>query len=365
MDIGAFLQRCWDSDDFDRLSQAAWLPLCDSKGRKNPLLDCTSPETINSAVLIDTPDQDHKYCPLVSEHMKALVHLRRGNNPGAVYNSTSSTLSHLIAASSDKKLDTRSVRLIKRLSTNLLYAALVADSENINHDDTISKSQMPNQINWQNNHLESSTLDDNNKTEKSKKTEEAARLLAKIFTFTLSDRSPLGRRGATIAVCNLLYRIYCSLGTVRLCTNIARALLTNGSDIDLEKLPASDICTQKYYLARIAINSGAFGDAQEELQTALHCLAPFYKDCPQRVRILVYLIIVKAIRGLLPTSHALREWGLFDKFGDLVYAIRRGDLRLFDIALMRNQAFYMRVQIFLLIQLHLRNLILRSFVKKV
>jgi hypothetical protein len=48
----------------------------------------------------------------------------------------------------------------------------------------------------------------------------------------------------------------------------------------------------------------------------------------------------------------------------LALAVRTGDLRLFDQVLLANQSFYMKKEIFLVIQLQLRNLILRSFYKK-
>lgn len=80
---------------------------------------------------------------------------------------------------------------------------------------------------------------------------------------------------------------------------------------------------------------------------------------------MVYLVLVRMIHGHLPTAANLERNGLTTVYGPLATALRQGDLRLFEQALNAQQAYYMRKEIFLVIQLHLRNLILRSFLKKV
>lgn len=80
---------------------------------------------------------------------------------------------------------------------------------------------------------------------------------------------------------------------------------------------------------------------------------------------MVYLVLVRMIHGHLPTTENLERNGLTAVYGPLARALRQGDLRLFERALEAQQAYYMRKELFLVIQLHLRNLILRSFLKKV
>ena len=79
---------------------------------------------------------------------------------------------------------------------------------------------------------------------------------------------------------------------------------------------------------------------------------------------MIYLVLVKMIHGHLPRPDLLLRHGLVEEFQQLAQALRTGDLRLFDQVLTANQAFYMHKEIFLVIQLQLRNLILRSFLKK-
>lgn len=80
---------------------------------------------------------------------------------------------------------------------------------------------------------------------------------------------------------------------------------------------------------------------------------------------MIYLVCIKIIHGHLPRESLLHRHKLFAEFAPLAHAVKTGDLRLFDHVLLTNQSFYIQHEIFLLIQMHLRNLILRSFFKKV
>lgn len=80
---------------------------------------------------------------------------------------------------------------------------------------------------------------------------------------------------------------------------------------------------------------------------------------------MIYLVLVRMIHGVLPAPHLLARHNLTPQYAPLAQALRSGDLRLFDQVLLENQTFYMQREIFLVIQLQLRNLILRSFFKKV
>lgn len=99
--------------------------------------------------------------------------------------------------------------------------------------------------------------------------EEAARVLAKAFTFCMTDRSPLSssRRWAAIFVAGLLFRLYFGLGTVRLAGNILRAIdttISGGEEFpSLIQLPKADAIIYCYYRARMALNQGNFAAAEE------------------------------------------------------------------------------------------------------
>ena len=80
--------------------------------------------------------------------------------------------------------------------------------------------------------------------------------------------------------------------------------------------------------------------------------------------LVTFLILVKMIHGHLPHPDLLRRHNLEGPFGLLAKAVRTGDLRLFSQVLEANQSFYMQKQLYLIIQMQLRNLILRSFWKK-
>ncbi len=199
--------------------------------------------------------------------------------------------------------------------------------------------------------------------------EDAARLLARAFTATITDRAPLERskKWATLAVANLLFRSYAALGTVRLSANIVRAIETMmaaPSDFPpLAAFPKAEAVTFAFYRARLLMNASKFKEAQEHLEWASSAIPPPFAR--QARQVMIYLVVLRMIHGLLPRDACLAAHGLAGPFGALTQAIKSGDLRLFDQALIANQAFYMKMELFLVIQLHLRNLILRSFVKKV
>ena len=81
--------------------------------------------------------------------------------------------------------------------------------------------------------------------------------------------------------------------------------------------------------------------------------------------ILIYLTVVKLIHGKLPGKEMLHKYDLVREYEELTMAVRTGNLGLFDHALMQNQTFYMKKELFLLIQLQLKNQILRNFIKRV
>lgn len=230
--------------------------------------------------------------------------------------------------------------LLRRLCTNLYYLAVHADRA------VPSSSSSPTS---------------------GKAGEEAARLLSKAFTISITDRAPLGvsKKWLSLALANILFRLYFRLGTVRLCANIVRALDTTikAEFPSFNQLPKADVITFRYYRARLAINQNDFKGAESFLLPAL-ALCPAHFPRQQR-ELVIYLTLVKLIHGQLPRPELLRRHGLEEAFLPLAQAVRSGDLRLFDRVLLANQAFYMRKELFLLIQLHLRNLILRSLFKKV
>lgn len=97
-----------------------------------------------------------------------------------------------------------------------------------------------------------------------------------------------------------------------------------------------------------------------------HSIHPEETNCNVNYfrEILAYLITMRMIHGSLPKDQLLDKYNLNRHFHDLVLALRRGDLRQFERVLEQNQAFYMCKELYLIIQLHLRNLVLRSFFKK-
>jgi hypothetical protein len=127
--------------------------------------------------------------------------------------------------------------------------------------------------------------------------------------------------------------------------------------------PKADQVTYYYFRARICLNQGEF-------PAALSYSNEGYKACPRRFvaqkrRITIYLIVAKMIQGFLPSEQLLKSLSLEAEFSDLKRSIKNGDLNLFERSLLSNQKFFIKSEVFLIIQLRLKNLIMRSFFKNV
>jgi len=191
--------------------------------------------------------------------------------------------------------------------------------------------------------------------------EEAARLLPRCFTTCITSRT--GKKWAALRVVVLLFKIYFRLDTLRLCGNIVRALEGAPDFPAVRSFPKSEAIAYWYYRARLCIHQKDFKQAEVMLSDAFALCHP--EDHVHRRDILTYLVPLRLIHGVLPKHTLLREYGLEQEFGQLIEAVRTGNLSLFDAVLAQNQAFYMRKELFLLIQTHLKSLILRTLFRRI
>lgn len=270
-------------------------------------------------------------CDVVAEHAQVLVCLSIGD---AIESSKHSILALQELFKVLTSETRQEVPLLKRLCSNVLYLAIWSDS--LHNDTTIQK-------------------------------EEAARHLSRAFTIAITDRALLtaSKKWAALHCANLLFRLYFRLGTVRLCHNIVRAIDTTakGEFPPLNQFPKAEVVTYCYYRGRLAINQSDFKKAEEWFMQAAQLCPPQFPR--QEREVMIYYVLVKMIHGHLPTLELLQRHQLQSQFYHLAMAVRTGDLSLFDQVLLANQSFYMQKELFLVIQLQLRNLILRSFFKRI
>merc|ERR1712125_60807 len=94
-------------------------------------------------------------------------------------------------------------------------------------------------------------------------------------------------------------------------------------------VPVSVSVTPAYYWSVILIQSGQYSPAEGKLGWALSQLSPNSEQHkPHRRQLLLLLIPLRLRRGVLPSKEKILERydGLTDLFGDLVTAVRTGDL---------------------------------------
>ena len=309
--------------DFDRVADLLWIPVL-----KNP--PSSTAQAIKELFSLSIPLQPINvpgsvpFAEVINEHIQLICALFI-NNSSLAWNHAFSALSSLVKSlSPESRIE---IPILKRLCSNLYYLALLSNETG--------------------------------------QREETARLLSRVFTICITDRATLSnsKKWASIGMANLLFRLYFRLGTIRLCNNIVRAIDTTTTATDFPPItafPKAEQTIYSYYRARLAINLNEFKKAEEWLTHAIQ-ICPFQSH---KRELMIYLVLVKMIHGHLPLPALLSRHNLTNEFHHLSQALCTGDLRLFDQVLMANQSFYMSKEIFLVIQLQLRNLILRSFFKK-
>jgi hypothetical protein len=174
----------------------------------------------------------------------------------------------------------------------------------------------------------------------------AALLLQESYSKSYSDRKELqptapydedgSKKAAVLFIVNELFRIYFRLNTLRLCKNVAKP--TEAKRLH-EQGTMGQMITYKYFSGRLCLYEDNFVAAEQHLEYA-------YNNCPisaihnQRC-ILRYLIPIKLYRGILPTMSLLQGYKLIE-FVNVVDGIRKGDLRLFNDALLEYQHLFIR-----------------------
>jgi hypothetical protein len=174
----------------------------------------------------------------------------------------------------------------------------------------------------------------------------AAQLLQESYSKSYGDRKELqpnapydndgSKKAAVLFIVNELFRIYFRLNTLRLCKNVKKP--TEAKKLH-ELGTMGQMVTYKYFSGRLSLFEDDFNTAEEQLEYA-------YNNCPYNaIRnkrcILRYLIPVKLYRGKLPTMQLLQEYQLVE-FINVVDSIRKGDLRVFNNALLEYQHMFIR-----------------------
>lgn len=158
---------------------------------------------------------------------------------------------------------------------------------------------------------------------------------------------------------NQLFRIYFRINRLHLLKPLIRSIDHVG---DLyNKFSLADKITYNYFLGRKAMFDMDLQKSEESLTFAfLNCPISFSKN--KRV-ILMYLIPVKIFLGHMPTRELLKRHSL-EQFEDVVTSVREGNLRELNKALQKNQHFFIRCGIFLMLE-KLKVITYRNLFKRI
>ncbi|RKP17964.1 hypothetical protein ROZALSC1DRAFT_725, partial [Rozella allomycis CSF55] len=194
--------------------------------------------------------------------------------------------------------------------------------------------------------------------------EDASRIILRFFTTCLSDKSGirLSKRKGLLLTMNFLFSIYFKLNNLRLCNNIIRAFQLQ-SEISLLDYPKSEQILFRYLYGKILLNQHNYKEAEVHLEYAYrHCNKSSMKN---KREILIYLLVIKVMHGVKPTDQLLLKYNLSIHFFKLIKAIFEGNVQLFEEAIAENIQFYIKKEIYLLIQMQMKDILYRNLFKKI
>ncbi|TPX34904.1 hypothetical protein SmJEL517_g02568 [Synchytrium microbalum] len=179
--------------------------------------------------------------------------------------------------------------------------------------------------------------------EKATKSEGAVSALRSAFSVCLSDRAlpHISRRWGTYYTACLMFRVFFRLKSLHLCSNTLRSIQSNDLQ-PLDVFPISHKVTFKYYVGVLAFYNEQYKKATEELEYALqHCPGKGDRRAKwmnNRRLILNYYIPARMLQGYLPPPNLLSKCqSIADLYSPFVTAIKLGNVRMFDDALLEKQ----------------------------
>jgi hypothetical protein len=157
---------------------------------------------------------------------------------------------------------------------------------------------------------------------------------------------------------NQLFKIYFKINKLHLCKPLIRAI---DSLPIKDRFSVSQLVTYRFYVGRKAMFDSDFKAAEEYLSFA-------FQRCHARAKknkrlILIYLLPVKMLLGHMPKRELLEKYDLL-QFVEVARAVSSGNLSLLNEALERNEAFFIRCGIYLILE-KLKVITYRNLIKKV
>ncbi|CAE1304342.1 PCI domain-containing protein 2,PCI domain-containing protein 2 homolog [Acanthosepion pharaonis] len=193
------------------------------------------------------------------------------------------------------------------------------------------------------------------------KLEKAAELLMGCFRVCASDSRAAtedSKKWGMLNLVNQLFKIYFKINKLHLCKPLIRAI--DSSPLK-DRFSLSQLVTYRFFVGRKAMFDSDFKAAEEYLTFA-------FERCHKESRgnkrlILIYLLPVKMLLGYMPKVVVLKRYDLM-QFADVAKAVSSGNLLLLNEALQRNEAFFIKCGIYLILE-KLKIITYRNLFKKV
>ncbi|XP_012137754.1 PCI domain-containing protein 2 isoform X3 [Megachile rotundata] len=166
------------------------------------------------------------------------------------------------------------------------------------------------------------------------------------------------KRWGMLALVNQLLKIYFRINKLHLCRPLIRAI--ESSPYKAHFALAQQI-TYKFFVGRKAMFDSDYKAADEYLTYAFeHC----HKQSKKNKRlILTYLVPVKMLLGYMPKHSLLEKYNLME-FGELMEAVKKGDLCNLEKVMEKHEAFFIGAGIYLIVE-KLKIIAYRNLFKKV
>ncbi|XP_041349443.1 PCI domain-containing protein 2-like isoform X1 [Gigantopelta aegis] len=191
--------------------------------------------------------------------------------------------------------------------------------------------------------------------------EKAAELLMGCFRVCASDNRAAieeSKKWGMLNIVNQLFKIYFKINKLHLCKPLIRAI---DSLVIKDKFSLPQLITFRYYVGRKAMFDSDFKSAEEYLMFAFERC---HKSSRKNKRlILIYLIPVKMLLGHMPKLSLLKKYDLL-QFAEVAKAVSSGNLLQLNESLEKNEAFFIKCGIYLILE-KLKVITFRNLFKKV
>ena len=197
------------------------------------------------------------------------------------------------------------------------------------------------------------------------KIDACADMLMTVFRVCASDSRTsieFTKRWGLMAIINLLFKCYFKTNKLHLCKPLILAIESNVANKDIKDMfSIADRVTYNYFVGMKHMFDNEFKGADK-------CLSFAFENClktsiSNKRKILICLIPVKITLGFMPTVSTLNKYNLCE-FEDVVAAVKKGDIGLFNRTMEKHAAIFIKAGIYLILE-KLKVITLRNLFKKI